>query len=136
MEEYNKRTEIPSDIRYIKKISKEILKHLQHRKIDEYIQFDVRLATEEAIRNAIIHGNHSNKKLPVAVSYTVNKDKIEIEVEDRGEGFDVKNIPDPRTKDYIMKEGGRGIFLMQELMDKVEYNKKGNKVKITKFTSH
>lgn len=133
MEKLNNRTKIHSDIRYIKKISKEILKLLQYRKVDESVQFDVRLAAEEAIRNAIVHGNHSDKKLPVAVSYTLDKNKIEIEVEDRGEGFDVKKIPDPRTKDYVMKEGGRGIFLMQELMDRVKYNEKGNKVKMTKF---
>ena len=107
--------------------------HLQRLRIDESIQFDVRLAIEEALRNAIQHGHRHGKKLPIAVSYEVDKDRIEIEVEDRGEGFDLKKIADPRTRENLMKEGGRGVFLIFELMDKVRYNKKGNRVKMTKF---
>lgn len=129
----NKKLEIPSDIVYIRKISKEILRHLQCLRINESIQFDVRLAVEEAVRNAIEHGHHHKKELPIAVSYAVDKDKIEIEVEDKGKGFDLKNIADPRAKEHLMKEGGRGVFLIYKLMDKVRYNRKGNKVKMTKF---
>lgn len=129
----DKKIEIPSDIEYIKKVSKEILRHLQHLKIDKSIQFDIRLVVEEAVRNGIEHGNNYNKHLPITVSYTLDKDKIEIEVEDRGKGFDLKKVPDPRTKAQIMKEGGRGVFLIYKLMDKVTYNKKGNKVSMTKF---
>jgi len=129
----DKKIEIPSDIRYIKKISTEILGHLQRLKIDKSIQFDVRLAVEEAVRNAIEHGHHYDKKLLIAISYSVNKDNVEVEVEDKGRGFDLKKIPDPRTEEYIMKEGGRGVFLIYKLMDEVKYNKRGNKVKMTKF---
>jgi serine/threonine-protein kinase RsbW len=132
-EKVNKKIEIPSDIRYIKKISKEILELLQRQGVDKSVQFDVRLAVEEAVRNAIEHGHQYDKKLPITVSYAVAEDRIEIEVEDRGKGFDVKQIPDPRTEEHIMKEGGRGVFLIYRLMDKVQYNKKGNKVKMTKL---
>lgn len=132
-EKVDNRIEIPSDIRNIKKASNEILGHLQRLKIDKSIQFDIRLAVEEAVRNSIVHGNRYDKELPVTVSYAIDKDKLEVEIKDRGNGFDVKKIPDPRSKDYIMKEGGRGIFLMYRLMDKVEYNRRGNKVKMTKF---
>lgn len=132
-EKISKKIEIPSEIGYIRKVSTEILEHLQRLRIDESIQFDVRLAVEEAVRNAIEHGHHRNKDLPIAVSYEVDKDKIEIEVEDRGEGFDLKKIADPRTRENLMKEGGRGVFLMFELMDEVRYNKKGNRVKMAKF---
>jgi len=133
MEKINKKVEIPSDIEYIKRISKEILRILQHLKIDKSIQFDVRLAVEEAVRNAIQHGNRYKKELPIAISYIVDNDKIEIEVEDKGKGFDLKKIPDPRSGEGLTKESGRGVFLMHKLMDKVVYNEKGNKVKITKF---
>ena len=128
-----KKIEIPSKVMYIKKVSHEILGHLQHFNIDKSIQFDVRLAVEEAVRNSIEHGHFHDEELPIAILYTVDKEKIKIRIEDKGEGFDIEKIPDPRTKDNIMRGGGRGVFLIHKLMDKVEYNKKGNKVTITKF---
>jgi serine/threonine-protein kinase RsbW len=132
-ERVDKKIEIPSDIRYIKKVSKSILKPLQRMKIDKSLQFDIRLAVEEALVNAIEHGSNHKKDLPVVISYMVDKDKIEIEVEDQGKGFDLNNTSDPRDRENLMKEGGRGIFLMHKLMDSVSYNEKGNKVKMAKF---
>lgn len=129
----DKKIEIPSDIEYIKKVSKEILSFLERRKVDKSIQFDVRLAVEEAVRNAIEHGHHYERELPISVSYIIDSEKIEIEVEDNGKGFDIKKVPDPRKGDHLMKEGGRGVFLIYKLMDKAEYSKKGNKVKMVKF---
>ncbi len=128
-----KKVEIPSETKYIKKVSQEILGCLQRFNIDESIQFDVRLAVEEAVRNSMEHGHFHDEKLPIAVFYTMDKDKIEVKVEDKGKGFDLKRIPDPRTMDNIMRGSGRGVFLMHKLMDKVVYNKKGNKVTMTKF---
>ncbi|MEA3305479.1 MAG: ATP-binding protein, partial [Candidatus Omnitrophota bacterium] len=104
--EIHKSIEIPSDIKYIKKVSFEILEHLKRLKIDKSIRFDVRLAVEEAVRNAIEHGHKRDKNLRVIITYTVNKDRAEIEVEDQGKGFDVVNVPDPRTGDNIMKGSG------------------------------
>lgn len=135
-ERINKKIEIPSELGYIRKVSTEILEHLHRLRIDESVQFDVRLAVEEAIRNAIEHGHRHNKDLSIAVSYEVDKDKIEIEVEDSGEGFDLEKIADPRARENLMKEGGRGVFLIFALMDEVRYNKKGNAVKMTKFFKH
>ena len=132
-ERIDKKIEIPSDIRYIKKVSRSILRALQRMKIDESIRFDIRLAVEEAIVNAIEHGSHYKKELPILVSYIVDKDKIEIEIEDRGKGFDLKKTSDPRVSENLMKEGGRGIFLIHKLMDSVSYNEKGNKIKMAKF---
>jgi serine/threonine-protein kinase RsbW len=132
-EKINKNIEIPSDIRYIKKVSNEILKLLEHFGVDKSFQFDVRLAVEEAIRNAIEHGHRYEKELPITISYTVDKDKIEVVVEDKGRGFDLKKVPDPRMEDNITKEGGRGVFLIHRLMDEARYNRRGNKVKMTKF---
>ena len=128
-----KRIEIPSDIKYIKKISHEILAHLEGLKIDKSVQFDIRLAVEEAVRNSIEHAHSDDKELPITILYTLDNNKIEIKVDDKGEGFDLKKLPDPRSEDNIMKEGGRGVFLIRKLMDKVAYNEKGNEVTMTKF---
>lgn len=129
----DKRIEIPSDISYIKKVSRELLEHLGRYGVDKSVQFDVRLAVEEAVRNAIQHGNKYNKELPVFIRYAVDKKKVRVDVEDKGEGFHLKNVADPREEKNLLQEGGRGVFLIRKLMDEVVYNKKGNKVRITKF---
>ncbi|MBL7071636.1 MAG: ATP-binding protein [Candidatus Omnitrophica bacterium] len=131
-EKITKKLDIPSDIGYIKKVSREILAHLQRLKVDKSIQFDIRLSFEEALRNAIEHGNDYKKDLSVAVAYEVDAESIEIEIEDQGRGFDVKKVADPRDEENIMKESGRGVFLIYKLMDKVRYNKKGNKIIMSK----
>ena len=132
-DDINKSIEIPSDISYIKKISDEIVKDLGQFNIGEPLQFDIRLVVEEAVRNAIEHGNCYDKELPVKVSYSINDGKFVIEVEDQGKGFDTKRVPDPRKEENLVKEGGRGVFLIRKLMDTVEYNDKGNRVKIVKY---
>ena len=131
--EVHKRIEIPSDIKYIKRVSHEILGYLKCLKIDKSIQFDVRLATEEAVRNAIEHAHKYDRSFPIIVAYVVDKNRVEIEVEDKGRGFDVMNVPNPTVGDNLMKSGGRGVFLIHKVMDKVTYNKKGNKVRMIKF---
>jgi serine/threonine-protein kinase RsbW len=132
-EKIDKKIEIPSDIEYITKVSHELLEHLKHYGADESVRFDVRLAVEEAVRNAIEHGNRYDKELPVLIRYTVDSKKITVEIEDKGEGFHLKSVPDPREGDNLLEEGGRGVLLIHKLMDKVAYNEKGNIVKITKF---
>ena len=132
-EKVTKKLAIPSDVSYIKKISNEILTYLERLGVDQSVQFDIRLSFEEALRNAIEHGNDYKKDLPVEVSYEVRGDRVDIKIEDQGAGFDFRNVGDPRDEKNIMKEGGRGVFLIRKLMDKVTYNKKGNKVKMTKF---
>ncbi len=128
----NKKIEIPSDIVYIKDVSREILAHLEARRVDKAIQFDIRLALEEAVRNAIEHGNCYDRDLTVTVDYGVTDAKIDITVKDQGRGFDAEKVPDPRHGKNIMKDGGRGVFLIQKIMDKVTYNTKGNAVRMTK----
>jgi len=132
-EKVTKKLAIPSDLSYIKKISNEILTHLERLGVDQSVRFDIRLSFEEALRNAIEHGNDYKKDLPVEVSYEVRAGRIDIEIGDQGAGFDFRNVGDPRDEKNIMKEGGRGVFLIRKLMDKVTYNKKGNRVKMTKF---
>ena len=87
---------------------------------------------EEAVRNAIVYASKSDKVLPIDISYTIEQDKIRIVVEDKGAGFNVKDLPDPTNMKNLYKESGRGVYIMQRLMDKVEYNEKGNRVTMEK----
>lgn len=124
---------IPSEIKYVREISSKILKRLETRSIDESVLFDIRLCVEETVRNAIEHGNRRDKRSKVRIGYRISGDRFTVEVEDEGAGFDYRSIPDPTQEDNLMKNSGRGVYLVRCLMDKVEFNEKGNKVKLTKY---
>lgn len=73
------------------------------------------IATTEAIINAIQHGNRLDPSKQVTLKITASKNVIQITVQDEGEGFDPSTIQDPRTPENLLKERGRGIFLIREL---------------------
>ena len=123
---------IPSEIKNIRKVSARILESLSQYTLDEDSIFDIRLCIEEAVRNAIVHGNRLNKNLHVKIKYCTDNDKLNMEVEDEGLGFDPKAVVDPTGDKNIMKESGRGVCLIKRLMDKVDFNEKGNKIRMEK----
>jgi len=122
---------IPSDISYIRKVSQEIEDFLKNQTVEESTLFDIRLCVEEAVKNAIIHGNKRKHELPVFVRYGFNEDTFSVEIEDEGSGFTLKKLPDPTKGENILMEGGRGVFLILKLMDKVLYDK--NRVSMIKL---
>jgi len=127
--------EIPSDPKYIKEASAKVLDFIKELGLDKDTVFDIRLCLEEAIINAIKYGNKCDKNLPVNISYSFGDNRLEIVIRDQGSGFDYGNIPDPRSNGNILKHGGRGRFLIRNLMDKVEFNNSGNEIKMVKFLS-
>ena len=123
---------IPSEIRYIKEVWLRILTDLKSYKVDQDTLFDIRLCVEEALINAVVHGNRSDDRLFVNVSYWVKDADFNIEIENEGSGFDYRLIPDPTTDDNIMKNSGRGVYLIKNLMDSVEFDKGGKIIKMVK----
>jgi serine/threonine-protein kinase RsbW len=89
------------------------------------------IATLEAVNNAIIHGNKSNEKKHVDIEILLDANKLIITVTDEGKGFRPKEVPDPTKPENIEAINGRGLFLMSRLADEIEFNKKGNSVKMT-----
>lgn len=123
---------IPSEQKRLTEVSSKILEYFASFGAKKDDNFDIKLCVEEAVRNAIVHGNRSDKKLPVKISYWMKDGRINIEVEDRGNGFDHKRIPDPTKGENISRNSGRGVYLIRKLMDEVEYNDIGNKVRMAK----
>jgi serine/threonine-protein kinase RsbW len=123
---------IPSETRCIRKVSSRILSSLEPLGLEEGTLFDIRLCIEEAVRNAIVHGNRSDRRRVVNVAYRIEGQAITIEVEDEGEGFDFGKLADPTKEAHILKNSGRGVYLMRKLMDKVEYTDNGRKVTMVK----
>ncbi len=76
----------------------------------------------EACTNAIEHGNKKDRKKDVRVRFRTNGRTIEIEVSDQGAGFDLAAIQDPRTPENLMRERGRGIFILRAFMDEVRFD--------------
>jgi serine phosphatase RsbU (regulator of sigma subunit)/anti-sigma regulatory factor (Ser/Thr protein kinase) len=82
----------------------------------------------EMLTNAIMHGNNGDTGKRVTVFYKVNTSSSTISVIDEGDGFDYKSLPDPLNPENIMKDHGRGVFLIRNYLDHVEYNQRGNRV--------
>ncbi len=91
--------------------------------------FDIRLCLDESIRNAMYHGNKNSQTLMVEVFHEVIETdcikELVIKVSDEGEGFDFKHVPDPTKEENIYKDHGRGVFIIRNLMDSVEYQDNG-----------
>jgi serine/threonine-protein kinase RsbW len=91
---------------------------------------NVLIAVTEAVNNAIIHGNRKDKDLLVQVCVADASQQYCFVVLDAGQGFDFNNLPDPTAPENIEKENGRGIFLMKNLSDEVEFSDYGRSVTV------
>ena len=92
---------------------------------------NILVALTEAVNNAIYHGNQADPKKLIDIFFRTKKDAISFIIKDQGKGFDYNELPDPTDPDYIDKPNGRGVFLMRNLADKVEFEEKGSKVVLT-----
>jgi serine/threonine-protein kinase RsbW len=82
----------------------------------------IMLAVTEASTNAIIHGNKSDETKFVSIDVTKEDNQLIIRVKDQGKGFDPAKIPDPTEIDNLLKDSGRGIYLMRVYMDDLKFN--------------
>ena len=97
--------------------------------------FAIRLSMDEALANAIRHGNKKDETKKINLRYAIDPERVDIYITDEGDGFDPEKVPDPTTQENLEIPNGRGIMLMRAYMNKVEYNKKGNVLRIVKFNS-
>ena len=90
--------------------------------------FRVQLAFQEAVVNAIRHGNRCDTAKTVDVHAEVADQWVLIQITDQGNGFDPAKVPDPRDEALLEVPGGRGVLLIHELMTTVRYNDRGNQI--------
>ncbi len=95
---------------------------------DEDRAYTILLLASEAITNAIEHGNGLDESKMVTIDYWARTGCFEIWVEDQGEGFDRAALADPLSRAHLFDEGGRGIYLIEELADEVRYEDRGRRI--------
>lgn len=114
-------------------VTDEILQTLKDHDFEENMVFAIHLSLEEALVNAIKHGNHSDPAKIVDVQCLITPEKFDVSITDEGFGFDPEGVPDPRCNSNLYKCTGRGVLLIQSYMDVVEYNDRGNCVHMIKY---
>lgn len=93
----------------------------------------IMLTLSEAVNNAIMHGNNENPEKQVVVLSTLDEQNqiLTISVEDEGKGFNPDEIPDPLKDENLLNEGGRGVYLIEQYADELQFSKGGSKVTIS-----
>ena len=127
------KTTIANDSHLLKEVSKKLINSLKEKGIDEDIIFDVHVGFEEALRNAMIHGNKSDSGKKVSIETEIVDNAVVIYIEDEGDGFDPAKLPDPTLDENLLRESGRGVYLIKHLMDKVKYENGGRRVIMVKY---
>lgn len=124
---------IPADTSAMHKVRTGVVELLGKKKWPQEKIEDVELALDEALINAIRHGcgNDASKHVQVAVTFDENGELVVV-IKDPGPGFDPKKVPNPLDGDNLFRGGGRGVFLINQLMDTVEYSDEGRKVSMRK----
>lgn len=98
--------------------------------IPDELYYNILIAATEAVNNAIIHGNKLNPEKYVLLHIHACDCEIVITVVDEGPGFDYSHVQDPRLPQNLMKDGGRGVFLMRQLSSSAEFFDGGRGIKM------
>ncbi|HJQ33090.1 MAG TPA: ATP-binding protein [Pyrinomonadaceae bacterium] len=124
--------ELPSDISLMNGVLHYIIERVAALGVIKPDASNLFIALDEAFVNAVKHGNkHDHNKL-VRITADLSAREARFTIEDEGEGFDVNEIPDPRDPENLFKTSGRGVLLIYNIMDVVEYNERGNRLTMVK----
>lgn len=123
--------DIKSEVGNIRKVESVIDQLSSELHIGEEAYGKILVATLEAVNNAIIHGNKTDSRKKVSVGFLYVNPNLSVVVTDEGPGFSPDNIPDPTAPENIENLHGRGVFLMNNLADAIEFNSTGNQVTMT-----
>ncbi len=126
-----KRIQIKSDPENLRIVEKLIDQLTEEHKFEADLYGKILVATVEAVNNAIIHGNKSDKNKKVSIQVKADIKEIKIWIKDQGIGYDYSKVPDPTSPENIENIHGRGVFLMKKLSDDIHFKKNGSEVELT-----
>lgn len=116
---------IKSDLRNVARVEKVTEKIANYMHFTDEEKDSLAIAVTEIVGNAIVHGNKRDKKKKVTIDFEYKNKTIIVTIQDEGEGFDVAEIANPLEPENLLKESGRGIFIVRALMDTVEFKNTG-----------
>jgi serine/threonine-protein kinase RsbW len=123
---------LSSDLSEARLLQERIEEELRACGYGERDVFAIKLAVEEALVNAIKHGNQMDPDKQVHVSYRITCDRFDIMITDEGPGFNPDDVPDPTEEINIERPCGRGLLLIRGFMTEVQYHGRGHIVAMTK----
>jgi serine/threonine-protein kinase RsbW len=119
---------IPSDTAEAQRVQERIIQDLQAVHFNERELFGIRLALEEALVNAMKHGNQLDPKKMVRISWRIEDEVFYVRIRDEGKGFDPDDVPDCTDLHNLERPCGRGLMLMKHYMNEVRFLDRGNVV--------
>ena len=123
---------IPSKLEEVAGVHEALLGQLEACGYVKEERFAIRLAVEEALTNAIRHGNCGDPAKHVTITYHISPNRFEISICDEGCGFAPEELPDPTAEENLSRPHGRGVMLMHAYMTAITYNDTGNCVTMVK----
>lgn len=123
---------IPSTLTDAVGVLKQIVSAVEAAGFRREAVFAVRLALDEALANAVKHGNGGDSSKQVTIALDATPQRVVVSIEDQGPGFVPETLPDPTADENLSRPNGRGVMLMQAYMTGVEFNESGNRVTLTK----
>jgi serine/threonine-protein kinase RsbW len=124
--------ELPSDLTLMNSVLEYLLDRVAKLGLIQIEQSNLFVALDEAFVNAVKHGNRNDPTKLLRVTAELSVHEAIFTVEDEGDGFDVREIPDPRDPANLFKSSGRGVLLIYNIMDEVEYSERGTRLKMVK----
>lgn len=122
--------QLRSNPRNVSQVESFLEKVTQDFKISPDRYGSILISLTEAVNNAIIHGNSNDETKSVKIHCEKRNRSISFRVSDEGKGFDYNNLPDPTAPENLLKFGGRGVFLIRQLSDRVRFFNNGSTVEI------
>ncbi len=117
---YDNKIIIPSDQTLIGEVDDFVESRLRSRAVDDSIIADIAICATEIVNNGIIHGNKDNRQKTVTLEMVFSDTEVAITITDQGQFFDPGAVENPVDDRNLMREVGRGIFIVRNLMDRVD----------------
>ncbi|MGA2585135.1 MAG: ATP-binding protein [Tepidisphaeraceae bacterium] len=126
------KADIPSVESASREVQDRILSDAQRRGYNNQCLFAIKLALDEALRNAIKHGNQHDPSKKIRIEATISRETTVIVIEDEGSGFARALVPDPTLEENLEKSSGRGIHLIEAYMNEVRWSRGGRRLRMVK----
>jgi len=125
---------IPPSHKFLADVDNFLESILREYKTEDSVIADIAISVSELVNNAVTHGQKANNGKSVTVEINHHSNKIKVSVTDNGSGFNPDELDDPLADENLLKEVGRGLFIVRSLMDTVDIQTtdQGTTISITK----